>query len=142
MVKAWLLCQYPPSLYWLVPGEESCCIQGNPCCHIIWSAVIFTACLTLIVLGFAKEQLHRCDYSVFVPISCLSVGDFSYKQEFWVVWFLKIDPPVCEWGCRVVIGNTVAAKRVIRAVTWITHSLLLTHFCAQCTEIGEDSVKK
>lgn len=40
------------------------------CCHIISSAVSFTACLTCVVLAFAEEQLHRYGFSVFVPISC------------------------------------------------------------------------
>lgn len=50
--------------------KMSCCVQGNPCCHRNLSALSFTACLTCVVLAFAKEQLHRCDYSVFVPASC------------------------------------------------------------------------
>lgn len=70
MGKMWVLCQCPAHLYWKVSGKESCCVQGTPCCHLILSAVSFTACLTCIVLAFVKEQLHRCDYSVFVPISC------------------------------------------------------------------------
>lgn len=126
-------------LYWKVSGKESCCVQGNPCCHIILSAVSLTACLTCIVLALVTEQLHRCDCSVFVPISgkvlVSSVPNRNCEWcGFWSVWCPSVGNAECyrKYSCCRACDGTV---------TWI-HSLLLTHFCTQYTEIGEDSVKK
>lgn len=90
-------------LYWKVSGKESCCVQGNPCCHIILSAVSLTACLTYIVLALVTEQLHRCDYPVFVPISGkVLVSSVPNKNCEWCGFWRVFDVQVCEWECRVL----------------------------------------
>lgn len=110
-------------LYWKVSGKESCCVQGNPCCHIILSAVSLTACLTCIVLALVTEQLHRCDCSVFVPISgkvlVSSVPNRNCEWcGFWSVWC-----PSVWMGMQSVTGSTVAAEHVMELL------LEYIHFC-------------